>query len=271
MNMQRQLDVLMGEIKGATTTTSSSARPDRPRKAKDKQGPGKEGAKEEPIVLKEIRGLLHQADRTERVPSAQEVVRKLKELASKHQHEPIPSQDGSANREAVQWPSPKPTPAPQPRPHLKLWGLDWGGATVLQAQAIRDKVLEGPAVIACQSESDYDKATERCRATGNKHGVTFVVFYPNEQADPEVMMVGPQGPRLCKAKVEHRGDTAPKRASLPTTLTDDTAALEKVATFTGRLTISGKFAANELFGRARQEPLALAALVFDSATCKRIL
>ena len=67
------------------------------------------------------------------------------------------------------------------------------------------------------------------------------------------------------------GSDAPQRAALPATLHDDDQPAAKVETFAARLTVAQKYASTELYGRAQQDPVALAALVLPELDRKKII
>ena len=75
--------------------------------------------------------------------------------------------------------------------------------------------MQQATVIACQSEAEFNKAREWRRATGAKHGVTYVVFSTVKGAQiwedqpsaewKDVFIDGPRGPITSGAWIFGRG------------------------------------------------------------------
>ncbi|CAK0865763.1 unnamed protein product [Prorocentrum cordatum] len=261
-NMQKQLNSLSGNQQRQPAAPVSPTTPKKPRRPRR--------VAHEPPLLTELRGLLAQADRLKEPPSTSQIVEKLTAVLARAGAPPSSSPAGP--RGPAPAAAAKLSPPPQgQRSFHKVWALDWGGAKIIQATAAPKATIIEPVVIACQSDHDYDKVMEWRRATGCTVACTFVVFNSAKAPLSDVLVEGPRGPTTQKAWLEGVGSGAPVRSKLPQSVKDDTAEpAPKVATFSVRITVSDAYAENALFGRARQEPLALPALVFSPEACKHI-
>ncbi|CAK0873699.1 unnamed protein product [Prorocentrum cordatum] len=126
-----------------------------------------------------------------------------------------------------------------------------GPVAAAGGRSIKEHAPAGPTVSVCQTEAGVRKVQEWRRTTGAEVGVTHIVLSTfagdlSWQAEPttewqDVLVDGARGPQ------------------------------PKVETFAARLTIAQRFAPNETFGHAQQNPLTLPALVLPELDCKRVV
>eukprot|EP00959_Pyramimonas_sp_CCMP1952_P347043 7268421-Pyramimonas_sp.AAC.1 len=159
--MQSELESLVGIIKGSARRAGTT-----PRTAGTARLPELDVPKGGALLFK-LGEMLANADAAQFVHDDAEVIVAVRKIIDSEVHA---SKNPGAGREAISALNTTSTSASLPTQKTvhRLGSVAWNGAAVYKADSIREKQLEGPTMISCQSEDEFAKAAQWKLATGTK-------------------------------------------------------------------------------------------------------